>query len=174
MKLLIVGISDCLVTGDVSAVIATYGLGSCIALAVHDRVARVGGLLHFMLPDSALDAGRAERNPFAFADSGIPVLLEAAYAMGAQKRRLYAWAAGGAQVIADGGMFSVGTKNRAAMHHALAKQGIGLATETLGGNSSRNVYLDIAAGSFSVLEFSGRGAFSPSRPGTRTWTSERP
>jgi hypothetical protein len=86
MKLLIVGISDCLVTGDVSAVIATYGLGSCIALAVHDRVARVGGLLHFMLPDSALDAARAERNPFAFADSGIPVLLEAAYAMGAQKR----------------------------------------------------------------------------------------
>lgn len=33
-------------------------LGSCIGLLVPDPIAKVAGLLHFMLPDASLDAGR--------------------------------------------------------------------------------------------------------------------
>ncbi len=50
----------------------TYALGSCIAVAMHDPVAKVAGLLHYMLPESAIDAAKAQQNPFMFADTGIP------------------------------------------------------------------------------------------------------
>ncbi len=69
---LIVGISDCKVTRDADSVLVTYALGSCIAVAMHDPVTKVSGLLHYMLPESAIDAKKAALNPFMFADTGIP------------------------------------------------------------------------------------------------------
>ncbi len=56
--------------------LATYALGSCIGLSVYDPKAAVGGLLHYMLPDSAIDPARSRQNPYMFADTGIPKLLE--------------------------------------------------------------------------------------------------
>ena len=44
----IVSISDCAVTNDREQSLITYALGSCIAVAIHDRTAGVAGLLHFM------------------------------------------------------------------------------------------------------------------------------
>ncbi|MGZ3387730.1 MAG: chemotaxis protein CheD, partial [Isosphaeraceae bacterium] len=49
---LVVGISDLKVSNNPADSMITYALGSCIAVAVYDPVAKVGGLLHFMLPDS--------------------------------------------------------------------------------------------------------------------------
>ena len=49
----VVGVADCHVTSDPANVLVTYALGSCIAVAIYDPVARVGGLLHFMLPEGA-------------------------------------------------------------------------------------------------------------------------
>lgn len=58
-------------------VLVTYSLGSCIAVAIYDPLVRVGGMLHFMLPDSELDPEKAQNNPFMFADTGIPSLFKA-------------------------------------------------------------------------------------------------
>jgi len=63
MSELIVGISDLKVSKNPGDVLITYALGSCIAVAVYDPKARVGGLLHFMLPDSSLDANKAKAMP---------------------------------------------------------------------------------------------------------------
>jgi putative nucleotidyltransferase with HDIG domain len=52
---LILGVSDMKVSNDKEAILVTYSLGSCIAVAIYDSVARVGGLLHYMLPQSSLD-----------------------------------------------------------------------------------------------------------------------
>ena len=52
---LIVGISDIKISNASDDVIITYALGSCIGISVYDPVAKVGGLLHYMLPDSTLD-----------------------------------------------------------------------------------------------------------------------
>jgi chemotaxis protein CheD len=49
---LTVGVSDMKVSDDPEAVLVTYSLGSCIGIAIYDAVVRVGGLLHFMLPES--------------------------------------------------------------------------------------------------------------------------
>src|SRR5690242_19887362 len=90
-----VGVGDCLLSDEQGTTLVTYGLGSCIAVSIHDKVACVGGLLHFMLPDSRLDVEKARRNPWMFADTGIALLLRRARQMGAARERLTVHAAGG-------------------------------------------------------------------------------
>jgi len=60
MKSLVVGISDCKIGWELEDLLVTYALGSCIAVALYDPVAKVGGLLHYMLPDSGLDRNKAQ------------------------------------------------------------------------------------------------------------------
>ena len=82
---LTVGVSDMKVSNDPGAVLVTYSLGSCIGIAIYDSVVRVGGLLHFMLPESKLNLDKAKTTPCMFADTGIPALFKAAYKLGAKK-----------------------------------------------------------------------------------------
>ena len=63
MSMLVVGVGDGQVTNDPDHTLVTYALGSCIAVLIHDPLTRVGGLLHFMLPESSIDASKAEKNP---------------------------------------------------------------------------------------------------------------
>ncbi len=76
--------------------LVTYALGSCIAVALYDPVAKAGGLLHYMLPESAIDAAKAAANPFMFADTGIPRLIEVLRAAGGEPKRMVVRLAGGA------------------------------------------------------------------------------
>src|SRR5580692_4958083 len=96
---LVVGISDCKVTRDAESVLVTYALGSCIAVAMHDPVSKASGLLHYMLPESSIDMKKAERNPFMFADTGIPRLIEALKAAGGDGKRMLVRLTGGAQLL---------------------------------------------------------------------------
>lgn len=75
MSSVVVGVADCQVSKDTESTLITYALGSCIAIAIHDAVAGVGGLLHFMLPESSIDRTKAAHNPYMFADTGIPMLF---------------------------------------------------------------------------------------------------
>ena len=85
---LIVGISDCKTSSDADAVLTTYALGSCIAVVVYDPVTRIGGLLHYMLPESSIEPAKAAQNPWMFADTGIPDLLKRVRADGVIERAL--------------------------------------------------------------------------------------
>ena len=98
MSDLIVGISDIKVSNNAEDVIVTYALGSCIGIVVFDPIAKVGGMLHYMLPESALDQNKARENPAMFADTGIPLLFKACYKLGAEKKRMLVKAAGGASI----------------------------------------------------------------------------
>jgi chemotaxis protein CheD len=136
------------VTNQEQASLITYALGSCVAVAIHDPVARVGGLLHLMLPDSSLDPAKAAERPFMFADTGIPLLFRQAYAAGAEKRRIVVHLAGGAQVIDDNGVFNIGKRNHLAVRKVLWRAGVLIASEAVGGTESRTVRLDVASGRF--------------------------
>jgi chemotaxis protein CheD len=118
-----VGISDCKVSWDPSDLLVTYALGSCIAVALYDPIAKVGGLLHYMLPDSALDANKAQQNPYMFADTGIPRLIAAVKSKGAQAPRMVVRLAGGAQVLDSQGTFQIGKRNYLAAKRILWKAG---------------------------------------------------
>jgi chemotaxis protein CheD len=148
----IVGMAGCEIGEAPGGVLATYALGSCIGLAVYDPKVRVGGLLHFMLPDSGIDPGCAPENPYRFADTGIPLLLGRVVRRGASARRLIAAAAGAARMVTGGDMFDIGRRNYLAMRRALWKAGILLCGEAVGGDAPRNLRLDIGTGRLWVEE----------------------
>ena len=155
MPSLVVGISDCQWSKDCSSDLITYALGSCIAVAIFDPDTRVGGLLHYMLPESDLNRTRAEQTPYMFADSGIPLLFRKAYEMGADKRRLIVRAVGGAQVMADQEMFNIGKRNHLALRKILWKAGVMVHAEAVGGNVCRTVRLEMKTGKLLVREAAG-------------------
>lgn len=146
MKSIAVGVGDCRLSRDPDSALVTYALGSCIAVLIHDAVARVGGLLHFMLPESGQHRAKAQQNPYMFADSGIPLLFHSAYELGAEKRRLVVTAVGGAQMIDPQGMFNIGKRNCLAMRKIFWRAGILLHAEHVGGTSSRTVSLEVSTG----------------------------
>lgn len=143
---LIVGIADCMVTDNPGCVLVTHALGSCIAVMIHDPVAMVGGLLHFMLPESTIDREKARNRPFMFADTGIPLLFHGAYAKGAEKRRLRVALAGGAQMLDDASLFNIGKRNCLAVRRILWKAGVMVHAEDVGGAASRTVHLEVGTG----------------------------
>jgi chemotaxis protein CheD len=146
VKTLVVGVGDCLVSKDPQGTLVTYALGSCIAILIHDPVVGVGGLLHYMLPESSIDSAKAQQRPFMYADTGIPLLFQTAYKLGAEKRRLYVAAVGGAQVMDPHGTFNIGKKNHLAMRKIFWKAGVMVKAEEVGGTASRTVRLEIATG----------------------------
>lgn len=153
---IVVGVSDMKVSNDPESVLVTYSLGSCIGVAVYDVAARVGGLLHFMLPESSLDPSKAEKNPHMFADTGIPALFKATYALGAAKQRMKVIVVGGAQVLDQAGFFNIGKRNHMAVRKIFWKNNVMVNFEDVGGNSNRTVKLTIRDGK-TWLKVSGQG-----------------
>lgn len=155
MKGLVVGISDCKVARNTEEVLVTYALGSCIAVAAYDPVAKVGGLLHYMLPEATLDPAKAQQNPFMFADTGIPALVDMLKASGGESRRMVVRLAGGAQVLDSQGVFQIGKRNYLAARRILWKAGILIAAEAVGGEVSRTTRMEVSTGRMWVREGGG-------------------
>ena len=143
---IVVSVSDVKVSQDVEDVLVTYSLGSCIAVAMYDPVARCGGLLHYQLPTSTLDAWRAQANPCMFADTGMAALLKDLGSLGAQPRRMQVKLAGGAEILNDSGLFSIGKRNHTAIRKILWQKGLLLSAEDVGGSQPRTVYLHVSDG----------------------------
>lgn len=155
---LVVGISDMKVSNQADDVLITYSLGSCIGVVIWDPVAKVGGLLHYMLPDSSLDKEKAQAKPFMFADSGIPLLFKETYKFGAVKNRMIVKVVGGSQIMDNAGIFNIGKRNHAVLRKIFWKNNIMIAKEDVGGTGNRTVSLEIGTG-ITRLKVSGRGEF---------------
>ncbi len=143
------------VSHDIDSVLITYSLGSCIGVSIYDPVAKVGGLLHYMLPDSNLDKGKAQKNPYMFADTGIPNLFKAAYKLGAVKQRMKVIVVGGAQVLDQKGFFNIGKRNHMALRKIFWKNKVMIDYEEVGGNVNRTIKLQVQDG-VSWLKVSGQ------------------
>jgi chemotaxis protein CheD len=146
MRQIVVGVGDGGVSRDADSVIVTYALGSCIAVMLHDPVARVGGMVHYMLPESSISHEKSLARPWMYADTGIPLLLRSALEQGADKRRLIVFAAGGAQVMDDNGVFNIGKRNCLALRKALWKSGLVAHAEDTGGAVARTVRMEVGTG----------------------------
>jgi chemotaxis protein CheD len=142
----VVDIADLAVSNDPSATLITYSLGSCIGVAIWDPAAHVGGMLHYMLPDSQLSPDKARANPAMFADTGIPKLFRAAYELGAVKNRLIVKVAGGSQLLDDNGTFNIGKRNYLALRKIFWKNGVMIKAEDVGGSASRTLKLEVVSG----------------------------
>ena len=153
---LIVGVSDMKISNDPDASIVTYSLGSCIGIAIYDPVVHVGGIAHYMLPDSGLDPEKARKNPYMFADTCIPRLFKSSYQLGAKKQRLRVVVAGGAQIMDQKGLFDIGKRNYMVAKKMFWRNKVIVDYEEVGGNSNRTVKLLISSGKI-ILKISGRG-----------------
>lgn len=127
-------------------ILVTHALGSCVGIAIYDAAARVGGLLHYMLPVSKLDDEKARANPFMFGDAGIPLLFREAYRLGAVKDRLRVVMAGGAQVFEKRDFFAIGKRNVVIARKMFWKNNVLIAAEHVGGTIPRTFYLEVRTG----------------------------
>lgn len=156
MMNLIVGVADMKVSNDPEAVLVTHSLGSCIGIAIYDPVARVGGLLHYMLPESSLDGIKAKKNPYMFGDTGIPLLFRETYRFGAKKNRLKVIVTGGSQILDQKGLFNIGKRNYTLLRKMFFKNNVMIDFEDVGSSVNRTLKLEIKNGQ-AWLKVSGQG-----------------
>src|SRR5215210_5666193 len=147
---LVVRVAD-LRVGVAGDVLITQGLGSCVAILLHDPEARIGGLAHVLLPSPAL--ARVDANPAKFPQSAVPRLLELMLADGAQHGRITARLAGGASMfaaLAPPGTIQMGERNLVAARQVLNTHGVPLVGESVGGDFGRTVRLRVSDGTVEV------------------------
>jgi chemotaxis protein CheD len=118
-----------------------------------DPEASVAGLIHFLLPESKINPQRALEQPAAFADTGIPLVFQAAYRLGAAKSRLRVRLIGGAEIAGDAagaGTFNIGRRNLLAAKNMLWRNGVLIEKEEVGGRTVRTVHMAVADGRVQV------------------------
>ncbi|HTK56565.1 MAG TPA: chemotaxis protein CheD [Gemmatimonadales bacterium] len=138
-----------IVSGD--GELATLGLGSCVAICLHDPVAKVAGMAHVLLPNKSLS--RNAENPAKFPQSAIPLLVEKMEGLGAQKSRLTARLVGGASMfgnLSPSGAVQMGERNVVASRQVLEEQGIKITAEDTGGTTGRSIRLQAVDGALFI------------------------
>ena len=139
----LVGMAEIQVARGV-ATLGCLGLGSCIGLCLMDHDARVGGLVHVMLP--AAHPGKLVDKPGKFADTGVPELVAMMERIGARRPRMLAAYVGGAQVFNFGDSNSrldIGARNAVAVDAQLRALGIRVVNRDVGGNFGRTVMFSL-------------------------------
>jgi chemotaxis protein CheD len=121
-------------------VLVTLGLGSCVAIMLHDPQTKTGAMAHVLLPSPSL--ARDTSNPAKFPGSAVPLLVDRLKALGADPRRLVAKLAGGASMfsqLVSPGTIQMGERNVLAARTALRAASIPILREAVGGERGRTV-----------------------------------
>lgn len=145
-----VGMADLQVAKAPDSLI-TLGLGSCIGLTLYDPVTKIGGMVHYMLPDST--QLKNNTNIAKFGDTGIRELYNRMVKQGAAPRRMVAKIAGGAKMFEVSGLSNVGhvgERNAQQAKKMLKELHIPLIAEDTGLNYGRTVTLDCETGDFFI------------------------
>ena len=148
-----VGIADSAIVSSPDRLI-TMGLGSCIGIAIYDRVKKIAGLVHIMLPDSKQFKNIV--NPLKYADLGIESLVNQMIDNGCRKENMTAKIAGGAsmfnfpdkKIISD-----IGKRNSLAVVEIINKLSIPIIGQEVGGNKGRTIIFESEDGSVLIKSF---------------------
>ncbi|MBL4702828.1 chemotaxis protein CheD [bacterium AH-315-I18] len=142
----VITIADMHVTSDITELLITYSLGSCLGVVAYDPVARVGGMIHCLLPMSKSNPEKARQNPATYTDTGMAALFNLLFEHGARKENLQIKVAGGAAPMDMGGQFRIGERNFAVLRKFLWKNNLLLSGQDVGGKKPRTMSLDMATG----------------------------
>jgi chemotaxis protein CheD len=132
-------------------VLTTLGLGSCVGIVLYDSYSKTAGMVHVMLPDSTKI--KNNENAAKFADTGIDALILKLIAIGANRNRLIAKIAGGAQMFAfnsNSDMLRIGERNTEASKLKLQSLGIHILAEDTGLNYGRTIEFYPETGQFHI------------------------
>ena len=146
MKEIIVKVADWAAErGD--GVIVTLGLGSCVAIMLHDPQMKAGAMVHVLLPSRSL--AHDTSNLAKFPESAVPLLVERLKALGAEPRRIVAKLAGGASMFSQlmtPGTIQMGERNIVASRNALRAASIPIVKEAVGGERGRSIRFHVKDG----------------------------
>jgi chemotaxis protein CheD len=114
----------------------TTVLGSCVAVCLHDPVATVGGMNHYLLPTHV-----SREQSLRFGTVAIEALLAEVLARGAGRTRLQAKVFGGASVmgVPDAGQRRLGDENVKLALRQLAGLAIPVVDGDVGGTRGRKL-----------------------------------
>lgn len=134
-------------------VLAAYGLGSCVAIILHDPAVEVGGLGHFILPDPSVS--RDHTNPGKFPQTSVKVLLSEMEKLGARKERVVARLVGGATMFPEfeANSPSIGMRNVDSARRVLSDEEIMVVGEDVGGNYARTVEFNLGTGEVLIKSY---------------------
>jgi chemotaxis protein CheD len=113
-------------------------LGSCVAACIRDRVSGIGGMNHFMLPDS--DSRGPVSTSARYGNYAMEVLINELLKAGASRENLEAKVFGGGNVLQGFSAINVGESNAQFVRGYLRAENIRIAAEDLNGIYPRKVY----------------------------------
>ncbi len=152
-KEITVGIADMKFTRMEGRLI-TYALGSCVGVCLYDPVAKIGAMVHIMLPKKLENGG--DGNVYKFADTGIRATVRKMEVFGAVKRRITAKIAGGAKMFdipGGGALGNIGQRNVESVRQTLKEESIPILSENVGANYARTLIFDCSNGQGNIRSF---------------------
>jgi len=116
-------------------------LGSCVSACIRDVVSGIGGMNHFMLPDSAkADKDNPVSESMRYGTYAMEVLINQLLKNGARRENLEAKIFGGGNVLRSFTTMNVGDRNAAFVRNYLKEEGMRVTGEDLNDIYPRKVY----------------------------------
>lgn len=150
----LVGVADLKASDRPHDLLTTYALGSCLGVTCYDRVNRVGGLLHAMLPDSR-QRSRPDLIAPMYLDTGLPALLQGVLELGGDPKHSEFKVFGGARVGEGADFFNIGNRNMETMLALVHQYDLQVVYWHVGGHINRTITLHLDDGSV-LLRMPGR------------------
>jgi chemotaxis protein CheD len=140
---------DHYVTADAGEMLVTI-LGSCVTACIRDPLIGVGGMNHFMLPESAGAGWDTASASMRYGNVAMERLINDILKRGGARERLEIKVFGGGNVM--NGTTNIGHRNAEFVEEYLAAEGLPIAARHLRGNLPRRVHYFPATGKVMLLE----------------------
>ncbi len=114
-------------------------LGSCVSACIRDRVSGVGGMNHFMLPDSGSDDSPVSAS-MRYGTYAMEILINELLKAGARRENFEAKVFGGGNVLRGFTAINVGERNAKFVRDYLKMENIKITAEDLIDIHPRKVY----------------------------------
>lgn len=115
-------------------------LGSCVAACIRDRISGVGGMNHFMLPESGGDINNPVSASMRYGTYAMEILINDLLKAGAKRENLEAKVFGGGNVLSGFLSINVGERNAQFVRRYLHTENIRIVAEDLNDVHPRKVY----------------------------------
>ena len=140
---------DHYVTADADEMLVTI-LGSCVTACIRDPLIGVGGMNHFMLPESGGSGWDSASASMRYGNVAMERLINDILKRGGARERLEIKVFGGGNVM--NGTTNIGHRNAEFVEQYLAAEGLPIAAHHLRGNLPRRVHYFPATGKVMLLE----------------------
>lgn len=115
-------------------------LGSCVSACIRDRITGVGGMNHFMLPDTGGEDDNPVSASMRYGTYAMEILINDLLKLGAKRENLEAKVFGGGNVLRGFVAINVGERNAQFVKKYLAAERIPIVAEDLIDIYPRKVY----------------------------------